>query len=483
MRTSLFSFNIRPTVFFACVFLLVLTTKQSIAQPQLTYTSILQGLVSPVEIKNAGDGSNRLFIVEQGGKVLIVKNNVLQAKPFLDISPIIGNSGYQGIWSIEFAPNYKTSRVFFLLSTGKNGKTELARYQTSNKNADSADLASRAILFSYDGASTGGPHFGQMHFGADGYLYFTLSDGSSPDSTTRFSQDSSNLYGKMSRINVNVKKAPYYSIPPDNPFVNNPRIRPEIWAFGFRNAWRWSFDYKTDNLWLPDVEGEQSEELNVITPVKSGAGKNFGWPCYEGNLNFLLNGCRSASAYTFPQFTYLHDVPTGGETVIGGYVYRGAAYPALRNYFVMSDFTSNNAWLVKLKPNGTLETTLQSNIPPFIESYGLDESGEMYAVAMDSNFYRVGANTAAMASQEYNSTNTSVDRIFPTVAHAYIMLQLNSPFRYMRITDINGHEVLRKDLQGSNGLLQVNLPSLSSGMYVVQLAGEKNVQQKIYIEQ
>ncbi|HNP22063.1 MAG TPA: PQQ-dependent sugar dehydrogenase [Panacibacter sp.] len=483
MRTKFCSSYINANVFFTCVFVLILISKQGGAQPQLTYTSILKGLVSPLEIKNAGDGSNRLFIVEQGGKVLIIKNNALQAKPFLDISPIIGNSGYQGIWSIEFAPNYKQTRVFFLLSTGKNGKTELARYQTSNKNPDSADLATRAVLLSFDGLSTGGPHFGQMHFGADGYLYFTLSDGSSPDSTTRFSQDSTNLYGKMCRINVNVKKAPYYSIPTDNPFANSSKVRPEIWAFGFRNAWRWSFDYKTDNLWLPDVEGEQSEELNVITPVKFGAGKNFGWPCYEGNLNFLLDGCRPASVYTFPQFTYLHDVPNGGETVIGGYVYRGAAYPTLRNYFVMSDFTSNNAWLVKLKANGSLETNLQSNIPPFIESYGLDESGEMYAVAMDSNLYRVGASTAAIASQEYNSTNTSADRIFPTVAHTYIMLQLSSAFKYVSITDISGREVLRKDLQGSKGLLQVNLPSLSSGMYVVQLTGEKNVQQKVYIEQ
>lgn len=454
------------------------------SQSLLTFTPYVQGLNVPVEIRNAGDGSGRLFVVEQSGKIRIIRNGIIQPGAFLDISAITGYETFQGLWGVVFTQNYARSGVFFVLYTGINGNTELVRYQVSRQNADSADPRTRAVLLSIDGSNSGGPHFGQMHFGRDGYLYVTLSDGSSPGRTTPFAQQGSNLYGKMLRIDVNVKAAPYYSIPADNPFVNDPEVLDEIWALGFRNAWRWSFDAVTGNMWLPDVQGEQEEELNVIAPASSGAGLNFGWPCYEGNLSYLNENCAPASQYRFPEFTYLHDVPNGGQTIIGGYVYRGQKYPVLRNNYICSDLATNNAWIIRLTNGGRIVARLQSGIPPLIQAYGLDEAGEMYAVAGDGIIYSVAvantgkAITAIPGSSEDISTVTN--KIYPTITSSYIILSMKDPFRYMRITDMSGKEVMHRNLNG-DGLLRIDLPRLSPGIYLVKLYGKTELQQKIYV--
>jgi glucose/arabinose dehydrogenase len=455
------------------------------SQPVLTFTPYVRGLTVPVEVRNAGDGSGRIFVTEQGGKIKIIKNGMVQPRPFLDISNITGYATFWGLWSIAFTPDYSSSGFFFVLYSAKGGNTELVRYQVSNQNADIADTSTRTVLFSLKGSGTGGPHFGQLHFGKDGYLYLTISDGSNPYNTTPFAQMGSNLFGKMLRIDVKVTNAPYYRIPPDNPFLNDPRVRDEIWALGFRNAWRWSFDMPTGNLWLPDVQGEQAEELNVLSPASAGAGLNFGWPCYEAKLPYLNENCRPPSKYRFPDFSYLHDVPEGGETIIGGYVYRGAAYPALQNNYVCSDYTSNNAWVIWRTARGRLVNNLQTNIPPLIQSYGLDEAGEMYAVAGNGIIYRVGAvnaNVTVSAAQGSNAYAATMNKIYPTIAGSYIILQMKDTFRELRITDMNGKEIMHRTIN-SNGIMQIALPRLSAGMYFVNLDGKTNLKQKIYVSQ
>ncbi|MEP6847110.1 MAG: PQQ-dependent sugar dehydrogenase [Panacibacter sp.] len=233
-----------------------------------------------------------------------------------------GNKEYPGLYCIVFAPDYKTSRFFFVYYVTKDNVTIIARYQTSKTDPDSAVVNSGVILFSIDGKGTGGAHTGDMHFAKDGYLYISFNDGSFYSKTTKFAQDGKSLLGKMLCLKVMVKDSPYYSIPADNPFLNRPDIRNEIWAMGLRNAWRWSFDRRNGNMWIADVGGDKWEEVDVRTP-KQPTGVNFGWPCYEGNEVFDTSGCANMKRYVFPLFEYPHINNRSAEVITGGYVYRG----------------------------------------------------------------------------------------------------------------------------------------------------------------
>jgi glucose/arabinose dehydrogenase len=359
------------------------------AQPELTFTPLIQNLSQPVNVKNSGDSSGRLFIVEQTGKIKIYKNGAIQPIPFIDLTSLVAVGEYRGLWSIAFAPDYKKSRQFFVYYYDKGNNTVLARYQTSKTNPDSVILSSRVVLLSLIDSFTNKPHLGEMHFGKDGYLYITVNDGSYLSNTTKFSQDGQSLFGKMLRINIKVTAAPYYSIPPDNPFVNDPNVRDEIWLMGFRNAWRWSFDRVSLNMWIADDGGEKWDEVNVRTRKQPG-GANLGWPCYEGTLPFLTNGCKDSSTYTFPIFVNPPDI-NGAQAIIGGYVYRGKIYSLLKGYYVCADYVQNKAW--KIISNGSNGWNIfeQANIPAGITSFGEGEDAELYATSSSGIVYRVGA--------------------------------------------------------------------------------------------
>lgn len=457
------------------------------AQPQLTYSPFISGLSVPVELKSANDGTGRLFIAEQGGKIRILKNGTVLPKPFLDISNITGYSDYQGLWSVAFAPNYRQTRAFFVLYTGINGFTELVRYQASRNNPDTALPATRSVLLSFPGDGTGGPHFGQMHFGNDGLLYLTLSDGSSPYKTETFAQNGRLPFGKMLRIDVNVPNAPFYRVPASNPYVNDPAVLDEIWCSGFRNSWRWSFDNRNDDIWIPDVGGNRAEEINVLSVAQS-AGANFGWPCYESNLPYLTNGCGPVNTYRFPAFTYPNDSSWGGSCIIGGYVYRGTSFPALKGFFVCSDFISSNAWLVRQTTPGTVMAQLQQPAPAGIVSYGLDENNELYAISLTGNIYRVGATTATTAATTnaagmlHTGVVQQAPRMYPTlVNNRQMVIELNRPYKMLQVIDMNGLSVHRQNINGITGKITIALPALTTGTYVVQLLGEQFFSQKIYV--
>lgn len=365
------------------------------AQPQLGFTAIIQGLSKPVDIKNAGDASGRIFIVEQTGKIKIYKNGSVNQMPFLDLTDKVSRGEYKGLWSIVFSPNYKKDKTFFVYYVDKDNQTILARYKTSPGNPDSAKANSGVTLFALNGDTTGISHFGQMHFGKDGYLYVSVSDGSYLSETTNFAQNGQMLFGKILRLNtVNVNTPPYYSIPADNPFINDPNVRDEIWAIGFRNAWRWSFDRKKNDLWIADVGGEQWDEINYVKSNQP-SGKNFGWPCYEGNVSFLQNGCGSINNYTFPFFVNGPDINSGAMSVIGGYVYRGNAYPALRGYYICSDYIISKAWKIISNGQGGWNIFSQEGIPVNIVGYGEDEAGELYAASLDGIVYSISGTVYA----------------------------------------------------------------------------------------
>ncbi|MBL0182905.1 MAG: PQQ-dependent sugar dehydrogenase [Chitinophagaceae bacterium] len=202
----------------------------------------------------------------------------------------------------------------------------------------------------------------------------------------------------MLRLNVdNFTTPPYYTIPADNPYVSDPAVRDEIFAIGFRNPWRWSFDRLNNDIWVGDVGEGAWEEINTGSLATFG-NKNYGWRCYEGNEDHNTTGCLPAGNYTYPIFAYPHNSSTGGFAVTGGYVYRGTEYGAMYGYYICSDFISGNAWLIKPNGSGGWSVSQQSyvvsgGLPKFITSFGESENGVLYAVSYSGTLYKVTTNT------------------------------------------------------------------------------------------
>src|SRR6266700_2020399 len=326
---------------FIIIVLQLLPGPRSIGQPALNFNPLLTGLSSPVDIVNAGDGTNRLFIVEKTGQIRIYEGSALLASPFIDLTDSITSGGSeQGLLSLVFDPNYGTNRTFFVYYTrSSDGAVTIARFQTSLSNPDSADRSTGVILFTIPKPHGQTNHNGgKLNFGPDGYLYFGIGDGGGAGDADNLAQNGNALQGKILRINVNnVNAPPYYTIPPDNPFISSPTIRHEIWAMGLRNPWRWSFDRSTQDIWIADVGQNAWEEVNVI-PAGTAGGLSFGWRCYEGINPFNTAGCQPLSSYTSPIFEYPHNNSTGGFAVTGGYVYRGTDFPAMAGYYITADY-------------------------------------------------------------------------------------------------------------------------------------------------
>lgn len=474
--------NSKKSWFFILFFLLTYSLNTQ-AQPTINFKQIAGSLVQPLDIKSAGDHSPRLFIAEQGGKIKIYKNGKLLKTPFLDISSLVGVDQFQGIWSIAFSPGYKSDGNFFVLYTDKRGTTSLARYKVSAANPDVADPTSSVILLTYPKSGAG--HYGNIAFGSDGNLFISLGAGGN----NKYSQDGQSDFGKMLRINVNVNTPPYYSIPRNNPFVDDSTIADEILATGLRNAWRWSFDKSNGDLWIADVGQDSMEEVDYRTPAQGIAGSNFGWQCYEGTHAYKPNDCNGKDNLVFPIFEYHHDIPTGGECLIGGYVYRGSLYPDLTGYYLCADFLSANLWTIKANSSGGWNVSIQQKgAPKRITSFGEDEKGELYAVSnKDGALYAITTTPSAstvVSSSAITLNNRGIkSTVYPTlVENNIIILDLKEPYEFVRIIDISGREVMKQTLQGTAGKTTIHLAGLPAGIYIVECTGKQKFQQKIYLK-
>jgi glucose/arabinose dehydrogenase len=380
---------------------LFLFSSANFAQPVIEFNPfITSGISSPVDIANAGDGSNRLFIVEQSGRIKIRTDASLLSTPFLNISTIITFSGERGLLSLAFHPNYATNRYFFVYYNNLAGNITIARYQTSASDPNVADPNSGVVLLSIP-KPFDNHNGGDLNFGADGYLYFATGDGGSGGDPNNNAQNGNSLLGKMLRIDVtNFSTSPYYSIPTNNPYVSDPLVDDRIWAIGLRNPWRWSFDRNTNDMWIADVGQDAREEVNFV-PANNSGGINYGWRCYEGNIAYNTMNCQPQSSYTSPIFDYLHNNATGGFSITGGFVYRGTAYPLLQGYYVCADYVSGNVWTIIANGNSWL-TNKQSGLPNNISSFGEAEDGTLYAVSLNGQIYTVAA-TSSLSIQSISA--------------------------------------------------------------------------------
>jgi glucose/arabinose dehydrogenase len=340
------------------------------------------GLTQPVGIAHADDGSGRLFIVERMGVIRIWNGVSLLPEPFLDVSALVDPTGpEQGLLGLAFHPDYETNGFFYIDYTRDPGagldRTVVARYQVSGV-PDVADPNSALVLFEIEQPAQN-HNGGDLHFGPDGFLYISSGDGGGAPQNGQLTDT---LLGKILRLDVDAAPGPglAYAIPPDNPFAGVAGARGEIWAYGLRNPWRFSFDRALGDLWIGDVGQNAWEEVDVARAEIGGT--NFGWNRMEGAHCFRpISGCEDP-ALALPVTEYSHDV--GGCTVIGGGVYRGTDQPLLAGGYLFGDYCSGLVWAIDPASEGPVEPALVGDTGATISSFGEDEAGEMYVTDLRS---------------------------------------------------------------------------------------------------
>lgn len=394
---------------------------ESPEHPGFALEEIVGGFTRPLYLTHAGDGSGRLFILEQGGRISIWDGERLLDEPFLDISALVTTRGNeQGLLSLAFAPDYADSGEAYVSYSGSGGRSVIARYAVDPGNPNRLDPDSAEVIFQLDQPYSN-HNGGLIKFGPDGYLYFGLGDGGSGGDPLGSGQDLTTLLGAMLRIDVTpaapaaggagsgddspgsgggsghggpgggtgTASAGNYRIPPDNPYVNSgpPGAKHEIWAYGLRNPWRFSFDRETGDLYIADVGQNEIEEIN-FQPAHSPGGENYGWNTWEGSRRYSRSDTEGPGPVVFPILEYSH---TGSNcSVTGGYVYRGRSIPALRGVYIYGDYCSGLIWGAKpadgdggsagsgpeAVPGWVTADLFSSGL--MISSFGEDEDGELY---------------------------------------------------------------------------------------------------------
>lgn len=350
------------------------------AQPKIQLQDFASGFTRPVDIAHCGD--SRLFVVEQRGLIWVVDSlGNKSAEPFLDIDARVRFvQNEQGLLGLAFDPDYANNGYFYVYYTREpDADTHVSRFSRNSLNPNKADPNSELILLFEDQPFTN-HNGGCMKFGPDGYLYIALGDGGSANDPQNNGQKKNTFLGKMLRIDVSVPGQPY-AAPADNPFVNNPTYRPEIWSLGWRNPWRFSFDRLTGDMWVADV-GQNAREEICFEPAGAG-GRNYGWRCYEGFNNFNTSGCQPPGAYTRPVFDYPN--PSLGCSVTGGFVYRGQQYPDLYGYYLFTDYCSGRWWATRRVNDSTFNTQLLIDLSDNqYSTLGEDFKGELYVASLSA---------------------------------------------------------------------------------------------------
>ena len=381
----------RLTGLLAAAALVLSLGSSSVSGATVVLHQVVSGLDSPVYVTSAKDGTGRLFVVQRGGKIRVIKNGVLLPTPFLDISDMVLTSGSeQGALGLAFHPSFKTNGLFYVNFTRRpDGDTAINQFKASTTNPDVAVKSSsrRVITIDQPYANHNG---GMITFDKNGYLFIGMGDGGSGGDPGNRAQSLNSLLGKILRINVNgTTGGIQYRIPASNPYVGKTG-RDEIWSFGLRNPWRFSFDRVTNDLWIGDVGQNKYEEIDRATTASSGYGRgiNFGWRVMEGRHCYNPpSGCNT-SGKRLPVVEYSH---AEGCSVTGGYVYRGTTIPSLYARYVFADYCSGKIWTVPKGGTSPIAKSLLMDTTMNISSFGEDERGELYVVDIAGAIYRFAA--------------------------------------------------------------------------------------------
>ncbi len=340
--------------------------------PPVTLLQVAQGLRAPVHMTVAPDGSGQLYVVEQAGVVRVVERGQVRPEPFLDMRNQVESGGEKGLLSLAFHPRYRDNGLFFVNYTARDATglhTRISRWRRAA--AERADPKSETVLLRI-GQPYSNHNGGQLAFGPDGYLYIGMGDGGSANDPQGHGQNPGSLLGKLLRIDVDrTAGAQRYGVPQDNPFVKKQGYRPEIWALGLRNPWRFSFDARSGALWLADVGQDQVEEIDIIRK-----GGNYGWNVMEGNICTPAVDPRcDPSGFEPPLHTYRHPQ---GFSITGGFVYRGRAIPGLCGAYLYADYVSKRLWALRERNGRVVASAELLRMQNAISSFGQDGDLELY---------------------------------------------------------------------------------------------------------
>ncbi len=450
---------------FVCILFVFSLTRFVSAQTNgvgISASPFATGFNYPVEIVHAKD--NRLFVVEQSGKIIIVQpNGTKLSTPFLDVSGRIttGNlsqGSEMGLLGLAFHPNYKNNGVFFINYINASGNTAIEKCTVSSSDSNVANPLGTVILNITQPFSN--HNGGTMKFGSDNYLYIGSGDGGSANDPGDRAQNINTLLGKMLRIDIDT--AIGYKIPPTNPYLGIAGAD-EIWALGLRNPWKFSFDPLTNDLWIADVGQNAYEEVNKAGGNPSGM--NYGWRCYEASFPFNTSNCGGASLYKTPILSINHN--TGACSVTGGYVYRGTNYPNLYGKYLFTDYCLAKIGLMDTSGNVVYSSNYSGKN---FSTFGEDYKSELYIADRSSNgqiFKIIGANPLSIQEIESNSQFA----IFPNPTNEYLFVKskYQMDFTGVEVKDIHGAMVLKSNFINN----KLDVKQLTKGAYFLYIKNSK----------
>lgn len=429
---------------------------------EVTIELFKDGFNSPVNLQHAGD--DRLFVVEQNGIIKILNpDGTVNTTPFLDISSQVSCCGERGLLGLAFHPDYQNNGYFYVNYTNNSGDTQVSRFSVSSSNADIADENSELPIIDYNQPNSN-HNGGCLAFGPDGYLYISSGDGGGSGDTSNNAQNLNLLLGKMLRIDIdNTDGTANYAIPADNPFLGNPDARDEIWAYGLRNPWKFSFDSLNGDIWIGDVGQNEVEEIDRASATD--AGLNYGWRCYEGSEPFNTNNCPPQSELTFPIAEYSSATGSGNCSITGGYVYRGSVYADIQGVYIFADYC--NGTISTLDQSGTIVEQL--DVSDNWVSFGEDVNGELYAVALGGDIYKIEGGEILSNS---NIDSVSDISLLPNPASNIVTLQAsNTLITEITITDIKG-SIIYSETNKPTETKTIFVSNFSNGMYFVKAVSE-----------
>ena len=447
------------------------------AFPELSFNA-------PIDIQYSSENDSRLFVAEREGRIIVFENdsNAINTYVFLDISSKVVTSGEGGLLGFTFHPEYEDSGyVYIYYTAGDPFRSVISRFQVSDEDPDSAVHDSEFIILEVNQPYSN-HNAGQIRFGPDGYLYIALGDGGGSGDPDENGEDRSTLLGSILRIDVNRTEGDLnYSIPADNPFVNNEQgYREEVYAYGFRNPYRFSFDAETQELWAADVGQSTLEEINVVE-----SGLNYGWNTMEGSQCFDPESGCDTTGRELPVYEYGR---SEGQSITGGFVYRGSEVPELQGRYVYADFGSGRIWSFAWDGNDATDNELIDTLgEDQIITFGEDQNRELYIGSFDGNIYRFESESAVSAETESDLPNDiRLEQNYPNPFNPTTEISFHLPeSRYVELSvyDILGQEIATL-FQGyrSEGEHSVRFDAsdLSGGIYIYSLqSGDTRITRKM----
>jgi len=360
------------------------TTPPPPPPPGAPTLQLVGNFVSPAYLTSPPGDTARLFVVEQAGRVRVVRNDTTLARAFLDLRGRISAGGERGLLSLAFHPQYATNGRLYIYYTNSNGDIRVVRYKVSS-NPDSANEATADTVLKVAHPGQSNHNGGQLQFGLDGMLFAGTGDGGGGGDPDGNGQDKHALLGKLLRLDVN--GASGYTIPADNPFATDTSAAPEVWSYGLRNPWRFSFDRQTGDLYIGDVGQGSWEEVNVApVAVQRGRGANFGWNIMEGTHCYPSDPC-TTTGLVLPFADYPH--VNGACSVSGGYVYRGSRLPQLAGHYFYADFCTGAVTSFAYPNSGRVDRSPALRPGGNVSSFGQDARGELYIMQLSGAVYRI----------------------------------------------------------------------------------------------